>query len=135
MYSGGFLPPYGPFAGFPPGSDYFPDINSCGRNPQAYTNAVINRGGPLGPMLPNQGMVPFPPTIPPFTPGISTPAAPPAHPPMMFMPDQFHQEETSVQESPSWLNNPVFRWSLYALAAVGIWKLGVNLILRDLFKR
>ena len=132
MYSGGFLPPYGPFVGFPPGSDTFPDINSVGRNPQAYTNAIINRGGPLGPMLPNQGMIPYPPTIPPSTPGMGAPNAA-THPPIMFMPDQFQHEE-SVQEAPSWLNNPVFRWSLYALAAVGIWKLGLNIISRNLFR-
>jgi hypothetical protein len=133
MYSGGFLPPSGPFTGFPPGSDYFPDINSCGRNPQAYTNAIINRGGPLGPMLPNQGMIPYPPTTPPYTPGMAAPVAP--QQPMMIPADRFHQSEGSEEGGvPSWLSNPVFRWSLYALAAVAVWKLGMNLIVKDLFR-
>ena len=138
MYSGGFLPPSGPFMGFPPGADYFPDINSCGRSPQAYTNAVVNRGGPLGPISPGAGMIPFPPTAAPYL-GISGAGSPPPAPPMMMPPpDAFRHGgmgESEQEGVPSWLGNPVFRWGLYALAAVAIWKLGFNLILKDLFRR
>ena len=137
MYSGGYLPPSGPFMGFPPGADSFPDINSCGRSPLAYTNAVVNRGGPLGPISPGAGMIPFPPTAAPYMGGVQGGGPAIATPPMMPPPpDMFrHGGEESEGGAPSWLGNPLFRWGLYALAAVAVWKLGLNLIMKDLFRR
>lgn len=135
MYSGGYLPPGGPFMGFPPGADSFPDINSCGRNPLAYTNAVVNRGGPLGPMSSGAGMIPFPPTAAAYMGGVQGGGGAPIAPPMMPPPDFFRHGGGEAEGAPSWLGNPLFRWGLYTLAAVAVWKLGLGLILKDLFRR
>jgi hypothetical protein len=106
-------------SGFNP-SDPFQDINSCGRNPQAYINSIISRGMPIGP--------------PPFSPYGPLGGAHYPLPPDSYM-NQLGREGRREENTFGLSSNSVINLFIYALAAVGLWKLGLGRLIKEAFSK